>query len=313
MANILTRIGDHAQYELMNAQTLNIKKQISEANHQMASGHKARYLSDIAPEARRYLNVCNAQEKNKQYIRNVDDTLRRLEAMQSQVDQVISMNTELRARLKGAVGNATIIDDGLNAFAKGRLENLEQILNATDTTGQNLFGGDRTEGKVVDTSLYPTPGTGDPLSQAYYAGNSTKHEINVGDGLSITYGVTANEKGFNRMIHALKIASTRIPEANPSSPSMVSFREAQDHVDTALHDLTAIQERIITAQKALKGEKEKLEDLNQFMEEQASEIMEVDPKEAYMRLVQLLNQQSMSMVAIHKVFNTDALTQLLSR
>lgn len=313
MTNTLTRVGDHAQFEIMNAQTLNIKKQVSEANRQMVTGLKTQKLSDIAPEARRYLNILDSQEKNKQYIRNIDDTLRRLEMMRSQVEQLIGMSTELKARLKGAVGNATTIDHGLNSFAKGRLENLEQILNATDGTGQNLFGGDRTEGKVVDASLYPTPGPGDSLSQDYYAGNSTKHTIAVGDGLSMTYGVTANESGFNRMIHALKIASTRTPESNPSSTNMVVLREAQDHADAALNDLTAVQERILTAQKALKREKESLEDLDQFMTEQVSGIIEADPKETYMRLVQLLNQQSMSMVAMHKVFSTDALTQLLSR
>lgn len=313
MVNSLTRIGDSAQFDVMSSQTQNIKKQVSETNRQMVTGLKAHMLSDIATESRRHLNIAGTINKNSQYIKNIDDTMRRLESMRTQVEQLISMNSEFKARLKGAVGNATVVDTGLNAYAKGRLENLEQILNTTDGSGQNLFGGDRTEGKIVDTALYPAPGSGDPLSQAYYAGNSTKHKITIGDDLYVTYGVTANEPGFNRMIHALKIAATRTPEANPTSTNMTVLREGQDQADSAHNDLVAIQERILTAQKALKQKKESLEELNHFMSQQDSEIMEVDPRETYVKLVQLLNQQSMSMVAMHKVFSTDTLTQLLSR
>ncbi len=154
-----SRISDTAQRTQGTSLSRGIQKLQEQGMVQLSTGQKAlRYHEpDIVNNLRdiftNQLKVIQKQsdEGTGKHIRG------RLELMATSADDMIRMQTSLRAQATRAI-DASKGDEGFGKFCENQIKILEKILNTRDTEGRVLFGGLETEKSPIDFSLYPTPG-----------------------------------------------------------------------------------------------------------------------------------------------------------
>src|SRR3546814_15586833 len=79
--------------------------------------------------------------------------------------------------------------------------------------GRHLFAGSMTDTAPVDLAALPADGLfgADGAAAFYYRGDGEEPSVRTGGASTLSYGVTADEPGFARLLQALQIVKTTAP------------------------------------------------------------------------------------------------------
>lgn len=111
-------------------------------------------------------------------------------------DTLLSTLSDLANQLRQAVTDASAKNDGTSLMGKvqGVFDQVVQVLNTKDTSGNYLFGGDKNNTAPVTVSSLASL-MALPSASAAFANGSVASSVNVADGETVKVGVLASDAG----------------------------------------------------------------------------------------------------------------------
>lgn len=210
---MVARIGSFANQQLILDATLRTQSQLAETRLQAATGKKSQTFSGIAPDSSRLVNLKNEVAKAEQYIENIATTEKRLKLMNLSLETLDEIAREMRSITVSSLNGEAANTNNLSFVATEFLDQTVELLNQKDDS-RYLFAGGKTDTKPVDLNngVYtaPTPPPFDAVvDTGYYEGDATIQQVRIDDGVTVQYGITADQSAFEKVIRALdNIAQT---------------------------------------------------------------------------------------------------------
>lgn len=174
-----------AFYERASLSIGDLRKQAEEIQSQLGSGKKLARSSDNPVVASRLRNLARSDSLAQIDVVNAN----RASADLNLTDQALSSFTEFATRVKEialATGNDTLTPSQRAAYVtelNGIHGSMVAVANSRDSAGGSLFGG----------ALAGQPYTLNGAGTAVYGGTATAGEISLGDGQTVTRGLTGPE------------------------------------------------------------------------------------------------------------------------
>ncbi|OAZ07990.1 hypothetical protein TH4_19515 [Thalassospira tepidiphila MCCC 1A03514] len=207
---------------------------VTDLQNQASSGYKSRNYAGIADSTQRLLNLETEYSRTEQYLRNTTQGKLRLQSMETAVDSMLTIATEMKSLLIQASSAQQADDVNIRNEADQALQQIANLLN-TNLDGRFLFAGGRSEEPAVDIEKIGAPDN-------YISKLNTS--VTSGALLS-SLGVTTNG--------TLQIVSTDV-DGN-SSTSTVNYNAATDDIDDILDAINNVTtNRAIASLRGLGGE-----------------------------------------------------------
>jgi flagellar hook-associated protein 3 FlgL len=276
----MTRVTDLAQFNTAMFYLSQTRARISDEQSQVSSGVKSLTYAGISPDVNRLITLETAHARVDQYVANNNLIANRLQTMEGNVSQLFDVATNLKTLLVNSLNNNNASSLNLSAQAETQLQQVASLLNAK-LGGRYLFAGSRTDTQPVDLTQLPgsyTIPTADGDSLSYYQGDDFTFSIQADDTLTVDYGVTANEGGFEKLIRAIDIVKKSPPT------DRAALQHALDVVGQAITEIPDIRTSIGTAQAMLEQVNKRHSDFQLYSERTIGEIQNVDAAEVMTRL-----------------------------
>jgi len=296
----MTRVTDLAQFNTAMYYLTQTQSRVSDEQSQISSGVKSLNYAGLAPDVNRLVTLETSHARVDQYVANNNLVADRLQTMEGNVSQLFDVATNLKTLLVNALNNNNADALALAQQADTQLQQVASLLNLK-LGGRYLFAGSRTDTQPVDLTQLPASYTiptaaGD--SSAYYQGDDFVFSVQADDSLSVSYGVTADEGGFEKLIRALDIVKKSPPT------DRTALQHALDVVGQALNEIPDIRTKIGSAQATLDQVNKSHSNFQLYTERTIGDIQNVDTAEVMTRL----QSDSTSLQASYMAIN--ALSQL---
>jgi flagellar hook-associated protein 3 FlgL len=296
----MTRVTDLAQFNTALFYLNQTRGRVSEEQSQISSGVKSLTYAGLSPDVNRLVTLETAHARVEQYVTNNTLVASRLQTMEGNVAQLYDVATGLKTLLVNALNNNNADALALAQQADTQLQQVASLLNVK-LGGRYLFSGSRTDTQPVDVTQLPASysiPTADGDAIAYYQGDSFEFTVQADDALTVSYGVTASEGGFEKLIRAIDI----VKKSPPSDRA--ALQHALDVVGQALTEIPDIRTKIGAAQAILDQVNKRHSDFQLYTERTIGEIQNIDTAEVMTRL----QSDSTSLQASYMAIN--ALSQL---
>tara|TARA_E500000318_G_scaffold34862_1_gene34109 strand:+ start:556 stop:1713 length:1158 start_codon:yes stop_codon:yes gene_type:complete len=129
---------------------------VTDLQNQASSGYKSRNYSGIADSTQRLLNLEGEYTRTEQYLRNTTQAKLGLQSMETAVDSMITIATQMKSLLIQASSIDQGDDVNVKAQARQAMEQVSGLLNTT-IDGRYLFAGARTESPAVNIEKMYAP------------------------------------------------------------------------------------------------------------------------------------------------------------
>ncbi len=185
--------------------------------------------------------------RTKQYVENNNLIELRLQRMEMAVSQTFDIASDYKTLLVNALNSTNSSDLAMPIQAKQMLDQLTALLNVEDD-GRFLFSGTMTDTEPVDQSGLPgsyTVPSSDGDANGYYKGNTTKLTVRVDKTFDVTYGVHAQEEGFERLMRSLHMIVIGPPN------DRATLEDALKVVNEAIDVIPDLRTRIGTARATI--------------------------------------------------------------
>jgi flagellar hook-associated protein 3 FlgL len=220
---------------------------LDDINRQIASGVVADTYAGFGDQAQVLQATISAHGRNEAYARATT-----LASTQTDLqDTQLTALSDLAARLKKAVADTVANNDPrvLMAQVDSIFSQATTILNSKDANGDYIYSGGRTDTAPVSISTLSQL-VALPSAAAAFTNGTDKKSVQVGDGQSVTFGVTASDVGTTLM-QALKDIATfdALPGGNFDGSTNLSGAQASfltgqiAATDTVAQGLVAITAR----------------------------------------------------------------------
>jgi flagellar hook-associated protein 3 FlgL len=285
----MTRVTDLAQNQLIQSYINETQSRIQTTQIQVSTGQAAQRYAGIASQSNTLVNLESTDSRIKQYVSNNTQVTARLNTMDSAMSQLSDIASQLSTLLVNATNGNNASQLALSQQATGLLNQAAGLMN-TKFGDSYLFGGTATDTAPVDLNAagYSAPGNSYPSSAdtSYYQGNSTKLVARAADNFDVTYGVTADQPGFEELIRSLQLTATAI-----TSPTVDTARlnEALDVANKAITDLPTIRSSIGASENAISSATDEHNTMATYLEQNITDIKSVDVPSA---LTQLSSDQT---------------------
>lgn len=279
----MSRISTLFQQNTILRNIFRTQERLQTAQAQISTGKVADRYTDIARDARRLVSLETTLARSNQYLSNNRIVALRLEAMELSTATTFEAASKLKTLLVNAINSSNAADFSINLEAQNLLDEVSKQLNIK-IGDRYLFAGGVTNVAPVDLddsdfadvpSVYPTS-----ADTAYYQGDNTDHVARAADNFDVTYGVTADETGFEQLIRALRMTA----DASTDPIETVRFQEALDVVNQAIDNIPTIRSRIGASLKAIETADMSHRDMELLMGRTISDIENVDIPKAVAQL-----------------------------
>jgi len=243
----IDRVATSQQSTFFLSQIQTVGARLDQTNKQIASGVVADTYAGFGDKAQVLQATLSANARNSNYT-----TATTLATTQTDLqDTQLTGLSDLAAKLKKAVSDTVANNDPrtLMPQVESIFSQAVAILNSKDANGDYIYAGGRTDTAPISVSsladLVARPG----IADAFTNGQSKK-SVQVTDGQSITFGLTASEVGTSLMQQLKDIAAfdagvngdfDNTTILTGTQNTFLTARIAT--VDTAVQGLTAITAR----------------------------------------------------------------------
>lgn len=291
----MTRVTDISTHALTLANLQRTQDRATTAQVQVGSGKTAQQFSEIPNATTRLLDLQTGNARTDQFVGNIDVADQRLQFMETATSNIFTVATNFRTELINALNMNNGKDLSLAADAQNMLDSVAGQLN-TQQNGRYLFAGGKTDTRPVDVNdpnyLNPMPGFPTSPDTNYYKGDNQVLSVQADIGLTVKYGVTADNPAFEQIARALKIIT-----AAGTPPSAGAMNEALIVVNQALDGLPGVTSQIGQARKQLTDLKAQHQDLQTYTQGAIGDIENVDITTAMTNL----NQDQLTLQASYMV------------
>ncbi|MFM7621602.1 MAG: hypothetical protein ACKO57_01305 [Alphaproteobacteria bacterium] len=221
---MINRIGTRTGFDALmglNQQTL---QRTYTLQMQISSGLKSQTYSGISDVSGRLVNFEGAKTRLDQYLNDITITRNRLKLAETQVDAMRDMANTFRGDLLNALNAENDQFQPTAEIAKQFMDQMESLLNVKDGD-QYIFSGSRSDVAPVDLSAFTTPVDVSTSNTEYYQGDDYEAFSRVGEGRTVTYGITASDPTFEKLIRAMRNVFNNPNDNNKLRDSLALVQE----------------------------------------------------------------------------------------
>lgn len=262
------RVATFATNQSLLSAALRVQAQQAEKTLQQASGQISSDFGGLGASSGKVLTLETAVQRSKAYAEAASTADERVEQMYDALDSMVDLVSNMKSDVI-SFAETTSTTDALEATAEEALEQFVQLLN-TQYQGRYLFSGSAVETAAVDLdALTTTPTTPSSADTSYYQGDGTIASVKVSSDRTVSYGITADNTAFEKVIRALQLVVTAGDDTDTRS-------EAEDLLDTALTELTALQAGVSLDASTLEHVVSRHETFQDYASGVESDLSEVD-------------------------------------
>src|ERR1700722_1417095 len=196
----IDRVATANQSAFFLTQIENAGNALETTQQQIASGDNATTYAGFGTQAQSLTATLAANARNSAYTTATSLASTQVSLQDTQLTSLSSLASQLQQAISSAVANNNASD--LMTQAQSIFSQAQNILNSQDANGNYLFGGGNVTNPPVTVSslsaLAALPAVVPATSNAFQNG-SFKTSVQVADGQSVTYGVTASDVGTGLM------------------------------------------------------------------------------------------------------------------
>jgi len=296
----MTRVSDISSHALMLSSLNRSIENSRDLQVQISTGKVGLNYSELGRDSQRLISLETERSRIDKFVETNGVIDLRLEKMESVVAQITELASDAKVLLVNAGQNENAAELDLEGQMQAMLETVAGLLNS-EQNGRALFAGARTDASPVNITELPADGDflAETADSFYYAGDDQVLRHRASDTLSIDYGVTAADDGFERLIRGLKIAQT-VDLSDPEGARMRVDR-ALDLVNEAVDKLPDIRSRIGGSRAVLEKETVRMEDFRLAIDESVSDLENVDLAQAISQLSEQEAQMQAALAALARL------------
>jgi flagellar hook-associated protein 3 FlgL len=196
----IDRISTAAQTAYFLSQIESAGSALDKTQAQIASGDNATTYAGFGNQTQVLTATISANARNSAYTNATKFAVTQVDLQDTQLTNL----SALAASLKKAVGDAVANNDasGLMTQAKSIFDQASAILNSKDANGDYIYAGGRTDVAPVSATSLSALQAMPAVANTFTNGSLTK-SVQVADGVTVNYGVTASDVATGLM-QALK-------------------------------------------------------------------------------------------------------------
>ncbi|MDG4718305.1 MULTISPECIES: flagellin [Thalassospira] len=215
---MVSRVATYTNHTLLSDLAIRNAAKVTDLQNQASSGYKSRDYAGIADSTQRLLNLEGEYTRTEQYLRNTTQAKLRLQSMETAVDSMLTIATQMKTLLIQASSAQQADDVNIKDEADQALQQIANLLN-TNLDGRFLFAGGRSEEPAVDLEKIGAP-------------NNYMSDLDV----TLTGGTTLAALGVTT--GQLQIVSTDV-DGN-SVTTNVNYNAATDDIDDILDAINSV-------------------------------------------------------------------------
>lgn len=226
--------------------------------------------------------------------RSNDNAINRLKTTENSIDQILDLGNDIAQLIASSRNPASGDFVPITETANSLLAEVKSNLNAK-FNGKYIFAGSKTNTPPVGSLLVSNVSSGVENAN-YYNGDSAVTTVRSSETQNVSYGITAAESGFQKLI-----GSVNLLLEGSSEDDNDTLAQASEMVTDAI-------EAIITTQAIVKSSIDTIENINTTHEdsellilENLQDISETDLVEATTLLSQLEAQVQATYLAFNKL------------
>ena len=311
---MVTRVTNLAANRLVQSMVLKTQDQINDAQLQLSSQQNSQDYRGIAGEANRLVNVEASNRRVDQFIRDNSFINMRIETMLNSMDFVKEALVDIRKIVRDFLEEG-VITDGLDKdeISQLKMDEIQSFLNVK-MNGRFVFAGAKTDTKPVEAGdLSSAPRFISNVTTAepdfYYKGDDTQIKARIDEGVTLDYGVSANDEGFEKLIRAIRIVrSTDLTDTDVNA----KFQHALDLLMQSEDQIQATQLKTGLKFQQLDKTTKNLKDTKATLDGIVTEIERADTFKVVSELTQVQTQLEASFSTVVRV-NSLNLAKFLTR
>lgn len=279
---MVQRVTTAAQHDLMMSNIRALQQRVADTMIQASSGKVSQQYSGVAADSKRLVGFEATDASLTQYIASNNLVDQRLQTMETNTSQIMDIASQLKTLLVQATSSGNAQNMGLDSTAQQLFDQVGALFNVK-VDGRYLFSGSATDTQPVDLTALAAPPSTYPSTAdtSYYQGDNVTLSTKAGPNLDISYGVRADEGGYEELIRSLNLVKTAVLSPNPD---IARLNEALDVVNKAIQDIPNITAKIGAARAGLTNANSAHTEAQQYVEQNITGITDVDVTEAITRL-----------------------------
>lgn len=212
------RISTFGNSNYITGQIVRLESNYSGLSIAETSGLKAQTFGGIASDARLTLDLQSQYSRLTIQTNNATNAKSRVNTVTNSLSNISDVITNALSSLSTELGKPsnTSSNASLSTVLSSNLNSIVGALNA-QYAGGYVFSGSNTDTAPVDTSASGYTGLDATTpNTSYYQGDNKTATVEVSDGFTVDYGVTANDPAFEQVLRALSLAV-----ANPTDKTIL--------------------------------------------------------------------------------------------
>ena len=312
---MVSRVTNLSSSRLINSLILKSQDRINEQQIRLTTQQKSQDYLGIGDDASRLLTVESSLRRIDQFVKNNAFIDMRMETMLNSMDAVGDILKEVRTLVRDVLEDGTLEGIDKNDFTEIKMDQLEGFLNVK-MNGRFLFSGTKTDtqpvnaGDLADAPTFDADGvttTAEP--SFFYQGDDNQVKARIDEGVTLEYGVKANNEGFEKLIRAIRLVkSTDLSDANV----LGKFQHALNLLNESADKIGAVELNTGVKFQQLASTTRSLKDTKSILDGVVDEIERADTFEAVSILNQVQTQLEASYATAVRVSSL-SLTRFLTR
>ena len=312
---MVSRVTNLSSSRLINSLILKSQNRINEQQIRLTTQQKSQDYLGIGDDASRLLTVESSLRRIDQFVKNNAFIDMRMETMLNSMDAVGDILKEVRTLVRDVLEDGTLEGIDKNDFTEIKMDQLEGFLNVK-MNGRFLFSGTKTDtqpvnaGDLADAPTFDADGvttTAEP--SFFYQGDDNQVKARIDEGVTLEYGVKANNEGFEKLIRAIRLVkSTDLTDARV----LDKFQHALNLLNESADKIGAVELNTGVKFQQLASTTRSLKDTKSILDGVVDQIERADTFEAVSILNQVQTQLEASYATAVRVSSL-SLTRFLTR
>lgn len=298
---MVDRISSFSQSQSLLSSMMRLQAQYATTQTQVSTEQKSDNYQGLGSDTSDILSLESDYAKLVNQSENTQSALDTTNLIYEKLDSISDIGQSILDDLNATISGTGVSESELADMADNYLDQIVSILN-TQVSGRYIFAGSATGTAPVDLDSYTgtagitLPSTADA---SYYQGNDYIQSIEVADGYTVEYGITADNEVFENLIRSFDL----IINASTTDDSAAALTEAYDLLNSALDELENL--KASTSQDSQLFDQfidDSLTDLN-LIDSLIADLTEVDLAEVSVKLTELETQLEASYSVTTKLLN----------
>lgn len=282
-----------------------LQTQSNTLQQQISTGLESQTYAGIAPQAAQLVDLTAQQSQQQGYVNTINTVNTQLQSMSLATSTITTLVQQFATQLASNAYNQT--GATTQTQAQALLAEVGNYLNTAGSEGYLFSGGD-TATPPFNAAGLPNPGDlTTPVNGAppagYYQGNSSVAQAQVDNGMTLQYGVTANNPAFEQVVRVLNFLANSPPPDPNNSTDVANINQAEQMLTSATTSLQQLTSNIGLNQSQLNTMLQTHQSALTYVKSNIGDIENADPATVITQLDALQTQMTASYQAVNIIQN----------